>query len=911
MDTILTTFFHFLTKTLELLENTFALTQASLILTCITFILKTFIFYSIIKNRPKSIKFRISRILLIFVLIGAMAEDVAWFLRTLHYFIIPSLDYRIVRASIRLAWSLEPIRYNALGLFLEYSVSQNYKITLRQKVLMSITSCFSIFFIIRFMTNFNCEWHRLSCMPEIICMRILPLFSTLIILPLSLRYAFKTLSRNKVPQILVRQTKIVAYTLCMPNIIIDLFQIFPLDMNVVSVLFAPNSYTSLGLSNILLTYMIYYCTRKMVGLRFLNIKNHVQSTKKFNFIDDFKAVLEQLGKATTMQEITFTTQEVFHKAFNTPIRATILHSCAYQSDKEKTVISTAIDNALSSSDNQLSKAIHDSKILIYDEIAFNNFYEQDEQSSSMLKFLDNIGAEICIPIYNQQKVIGCIIVERGARQELYGNVERDEMIVFAQYLGNIINLLQNRNLENIYALEKEMREELFSKHQEINQYKESMRSFLHNNKHSRVGIIFYKNRQFVFGNREAQEIVDINLNVQIGHPFAKACRKVVTDVAQFQTTQTVIATDDNDNKIVINGMPYLERTHVILVLYYPEATDLIAKQLNQLKDPSAWDYLLYLETTQTGQFINQLIPSNSSTLLNFKIELLKIALSTKASLLDMPSEDLWQTVELLHHVSLRSQLETITLDRPQTTPDLTIKLFGLNPLFGMQSNDPLLKKLDTSGTIFIQNIHFLNIETQEYLAEFIHHGFFRIYKSDQKILCNTRIICSSNRQLEQLTREGKFSPLLLKELQKTMLVMPALNTLTEDEIDELANGFFQQALADKTFEKILEFDKRDLKRIIDSRPVSLLELKKRVQSFLTQKSRTKKIDVEKTFDPAYQVTDPDLIEIARLGKHALKDEKAMTILWNKFKNQNKIATFLGVNRSSVNRRCKDYNLIDY
>jgi len=76
-----------------------------------------------------------------------------------------------------------------------------------------------------------------------------------------------------------------------------------------------------------------------------------------------------------------------------------------------------------------------------------------------------------------------------------------------------------------------------------------------------------------------------------------------------------------------------------------------------------------------------------------------------------------------------------------------------------------------------------------------------------------------------------------------------------------------------------------------------------------QKSRTHNIDIEKTLDPAYQVSDPNLMEIARLGKHALKDEKAMTILWNKFKNQNKIAVFLGVNRSSVNRRCKDYNLL--
>jgi len=33
------------------------------------------------------------------------------------------------------------------------------------------------------------------------------------------------------------------------------------------------------------------------------------------------------------------------------------------------------------------------------------------------------------------------------------------------------------------------------------------------------------------------------------------------------------------------------------------------------------------------------------------------------------------------------------------------------------------------------------------------------------------------------------------------------------------------------------------------------------------------------------------------------------MLWNKFNNQNKIAAFLGVNRSSVNRRCREYNLL--
>ena len=69
------------------------------------------------------------------------------------------------------------------------------------------------------------------------------------------------------------------------------------------------------------------------------------------------------------------------------------------------------------------------------------------------------------------------------------------------------------------------------------------------------------------------------------------------------------------------------------------------------------------------------------------------------------------------------------------------------------------------------------------------------------------------------------------------------------------------------------------------------------------------IHEETPLDPAYQLTDPQLMQAARLGKHALRDPKIMALLWNKFKSQSKIATFLGVNRSSVNRRCKDYHLI--
>jgi hypothetical protein len=798
------------------------------------------------------------------------------------------------------------MRYHALGLFLEYSVNNKYKVPWRQKILITITCVCSMFFIVFMAVDFN----RVEkiWMPEIVVIQLVSLYANFILPSISLWYIFKQLNNKKIPRILIYQIKILIFTLVIPNLIMDFLQICPLIFQMKPITSATNSYTLLCMTNILFIYMIYYCARKMVGLRFLNMKKHVQSTKQLSLIDDFYGVIIELGKTKTVQEINFITQEIFQKAFNLPLRATTIQVSAYHLCKNR---ATPVDKVFSSTDYRLSNAIRNYPILIRDDIEFDNFYMQDKESASLLEFLDNIGADIFIPLFNEERIIAYVIIERNARKELYNNVERNEMIGFAQYLGNIINRVQTCVLENVLAAKKEISEEVHFKHQEVNQYKESMRSFLRHSKHSRIGIIFYKNRQFVFGNREAQDMFNINLNVQVGHPFAKACSKVVADAAIYQATQTVIAHDENGNKIVITGMPYLERTHVILILYYPEATDLIQKQINQLKDPSEWDYLLYLETTHIGRCINQLIPSSSTTLLNFKIDLLKAALSNKAILLDMSSDDLMATVEMLHHVSLRSQLHTLSLEEPQTSLNSTIQLFGMNPLFGMQQEEPLLKKLHEVGTLFIQNVHFLNREAQEHLAEYIHYGYFRPYKSDQKIFSSVRIICSSTIPLEQLELDGKTLPLLTQELQKTQLIMPTLSTLQEEEIDGLVQGFFQQALVDKTFENFLEFDKRDLKRIIDTRPTSLLELKKRVHIFLRKKSHAHNINEEKTFDPGSQFTDPDLIEIARLGKRALKDEKAMTVLWNKFKCQNKIAIFLGVNRSSVNRRCKDYKLIDY
>ena len=165
-------------------------------------------------------------------------------------------------------------------------------------------------------------------------------------------------------------------------------------------------------------------------------------------------------------------------------------------------------------------------------------------------------------------------------------------------------------------------------------------------------------------------------------------------------------------------------------------------------------------------------------------------------------------MDIIHHISLREKLEVLTLQAYKNT-DVAMQLFGINPLLGFARKPSLLEQLNSIGTLFIQNIHFLDTVLQEKLAEFIKYGYFTIYKGDQRIMSDVRIIVSTHHNVESLVREGRFSQCLYNELQKTTLSMPSLASLAGHEMDELVDGFTQQALRTPMFKNLLELTQRE------------------------------------------------------------------------------------------------------
>lgn len=886
-----------------------------------SFFCKLYLLIILVKNSFKSSISKYLFVSIIIFLVGALLSDIAWIMLSIKHILNLQSISKFLTFLARIAWATFITQNQALAFFINYSIDRKFKIKIYDIIFFAINIIISIGFLYLAFFKFYIPSNSLETlgfeilMIQISCAMVVP-----ILMPVLLKIV-KNFYEKKLPNILLHQLKIFIIYLILPHIFLELvtnklFIFYPMLK-----LIPFNENTLLAISSILCNYAIYYCSKSIMGLRFLNLSMHVESKKKFNFINDFKEILEQLSYVTAIKELAHLTQIFFKAAFGIPVGRTRLYLRKNNIDQNESntyhdiiEISNKVENFLIFHDGShcpIASILKQQKVFIKDEIEFSNFFDEQKDRTDILKFLNSINADIFLPIYEQQNISAYIIIERNARPgELYNNSEKDEMLVFTSYLSNIINILKNNNLEALIRKEKELEEELFQKHQEINQYKESIRSFLKTHKERKIGIIFHKNRKFTIANQAAQELLDIDINIEQGHYLTISLKEVTKKVQEYKSSQTTFTKDSKGNRLVINAIPSFEEHNVIIMIYYPEISDIIKAQFDSLKDPSKWDYLLYLESTKSGQLINQLIPGNSEIILNFKINLLQTALSKKATLLQMPEDDLTTVVEIIHHISLRQTLHTLKLTSPEKNEEVMIKIFGINPLLeSAESTPPLLQKLDNIGTLFIENVHYLSLETQNYLAEFISYGYYHKFKSDHKYFSNIRIICSTTKNLNNLVMEGLFSKNLFNELKKTSLSMPSLSNLPETEISELADGFTEQALQSKTFKNLLDLTEKEKKKIIDQRPVSLQELKEKVHQILVSKSQKNEIDDKTEFDAAYHIPDPQIAQAVRLGKKALKDPQIMALLWDKFKNQNKIAILLGVNRSSVNRRCQEYKLL--
>lgn len=906
------------------LYEVIASSEFLLCVTAASFLIKIYFLSILIPRGLRTAHILTPWLLLLFVLIGSLIGDFAWFFKLVREIWQVPHDYATVTFVLRIGWGFMVLQYQALALFIESLPESNFKLKPRHYLTIAISATLAVYFfyLAFFNTVLLTELEREqakrtigSATPlEIAIMRYVAFYLLYLLIVPSLVATFLKMRRHNFPKILHQQLRVFIQFLMAPYFFSEFIQTIIILFHVKQ----PHLYPIVSISMIMLMYSVYYCIKRVMSLRFLNFSTHVQDHEHFNFIDDFKTILEQLSHVTSLQELNHLTQTFFKDAFDIPLRKTVLHLRQEQPHhiteeypEETSVLTTLIETEINRYGSHFCETIISHKILVYDEVAFNNFYESDTTKQALLHFLETINADAFIPLYEKNNLVGYIIIERHARNlKLYSNIESDEMLVFANYINSIINLIRKRNLEELLKKEKELKDELYQKNQECLHYKESMHSFLNNTLPQKIGIIFYKHRIFSCANQTAKELVGIDINKEYGHPLSQALVHVARLVEEYKTPQTTFSKDYSGKEIVLHGVPNKEHNNVIITLYHPSVPDIIARHSEDLKNPDNWDYLLYLETTALGKQINTFIPSYNESLLHCKLNLLQAALSRKSLLLDVPEEDLMHIVTLLHPGDTRETIHILNLNGPERSREVAQHLFGLHHSGSQQATtEPLIRKVEKNGTLVIKNVHFLHLESQERLAETLSYGLYRPLGSEQKRSCSARIICAMSCNIQSAVLEGSFSKNLWVALKKNSFSLPSLFTLPEEEFMNLVDALVEQAIRQDVVKNVLKLTDRERTMLARKRPASLTELRKKIHYLMVKKSKKNGLNSNETIDTFVpSVTDPELVEAARMGKNALRDPKIMAQLWATFKNQNQIAAFLNVNRSSINRRCKEYNL---
>ncbi|HJZ24516.1 MAG TPA: sigma 54-interacting transcriptional regulator [Candidatus Babeliales bacterium] len=676
------------------------------------------------------------------------------------------------------------------------------------------------------------------------------------------------------------------------------------------------------------TGMMYYCVRKLLGLRFLNMHKHVQSQswEKFSFINQFKVLLSKLGSITRLEEMVPLTKVFFENIFG--ISKEKVHLYFRDSRKVEGVqvffahIPTSeqvfMEKVLSRNDGEDSKVIkylREHKILIRDEIEFTNLYNrQDERAESLkeiIDFLIQIKADVFLPIFKDEKLLAYIIIEEQARRnKFYTDMDRDEMLILCDYLGTFVYLLAHIDFDALQVRERELLSAVYKREQTLVMLKRSIQGYFNMGMTRKIGVLTYGNKEFVYCNQAAKDLLKIDLNRDKGLEITKIMAKMGYDATAFRSIKREIVSLLGNSKVVITASPNLHKNNAVITVANPTVADVIKDEIRLLKDQTKWDYLLALKSTDEGRLLNALIPADTPTLLNCKVLFFEYALTRKTLLFELPSEDdALSFAHVVHQISSRKIFEELSIKRSCDDEGLAIKLFGINPLFQTNQEEGLFSLLSGKGTLYISNMHLLSLAMQNKFLEFLQTGKHTRYKSDDLIESDILLLCSINQNLQDLVARGLFLKELYLELQKSTIWLPAVCSLPEDEFFALAEGLRQQVVYAKLYQNMLGFTDRDKVKLLSGGCMSLHELKIKIQGLVLKKTRRHAMEGEQVIDPAYRVADLELVEAARLGRHVLKNPKVLGMLMKKFKgNQTKVANFLSVNRSTVCRRCFQYGI---
>jgi len=274
------------------------------------------------------------------------------------------------------------------------------------------------------------------------------------------------------------------------------------------------------------------------------------------------------------------------------------------------------------------------------------------------------------------------------------------------------------------------------------------------------------------------------------------------------------------------------------------------------------------------------------------------------------------TASIIHEKSKRNAAKLIkfdTLGVPKS--HIESKLLGSLEADGTLING-ILSNAD-GGTLLINNIDFLPPDVQSNLMSIILDNEFYRLGNVEPISLDVRLICTAEKNLNELADEGKIRLNLLNELSQFHIHIPPLRERLED-IPELINRFVENTSQELSIPKPVvstEF----LERIMTSDlPGNSSQLKNIIKTSLVM-SENEVLDIDNLPDSILS-TKPDYIKslmselkavTSRKYKKFLnniEEELVVAALTDMKYNQVKVAQLLGIDESTLRRKMDKYGI---
>ena len=231
-------------------------------------------------------------------------------------------------------------------------------------------------------------------------------------------------------------------------------------------------------------------------------------------------------------------------------------------------------------------------------------------------------------------------------------------------------------------------------------------------------------------------------------------------------------------------------------------------------------------------------------------------------------------------------------------------------LFGMQDNnlDEIghLEKAE-NGTLFIDEVGEMPLQTQAKILRVLTDKNFTKRGGKELIKLNCRIICSSTKNLEQLTNEGSFRKDLFHRLNVVTIKLPNLSERSDD-IDSLIDYFTE------IFSKENNQKNTDLKPLIKTKyinyewPGNIRELRNVIERYSIL---GEKYDDNNTEEKIDDFEHKNVISLPLRNARKLFEKNYLQSQINRFDgNISKTAAFIGMERSALHRKLKQLGITE-